>query len=126
MIPALSTVDDAASGTKICPACAEHIKAAAIVCRHCGYDFAAGISRGAQTKTNGLAIASMVLGILWVYWVGSILALVFGYVARRQIRDSGGRESGHGMAVAGIVLGWVGIGSLCVVLVIALGAALSM
>ena len=30
------------------------------------------------TRTNGLAIASMVLGILWIYWIGSILALVFG------------------------------------------------
>ena len=27
-----------------------------------------------QTTTNGLAIASMVLGILWIYWIGSILA----------------------------------------------------
>jgi hypothetical protein len=29
-------------------------------------------------QTNGLAIASMVLGIVWVYWLGSVLALVFG------------------------------------------------
>ncbi len=59
-------------------------------------------------RTNGLAIASMVLGIVWVYWIGSILALVFGYVARKQIRQRG--ESGDGMAIAGIVLGWVGVG----------------
>ena len=60
--------------------------------------------------TNGLAIASMVLGILWLYWIGSILALVFGYVARDQIKRSG--QAGDGMAIAGIVLGWVGIGFL--------------
>ena len=59
-------------------------------------------------RTNGLAIASMVLGIIWVYWIGSILALVFGYVARKQIRQRG--ESGDGMAIAGIVLGWVSVG----------------
>src|SRR3954469_760430 len=59
-------------------------------------------------RTNGLAIASMVLGIVWLYWIGSILALVFGYVARKQIRERG--ESGDGMAIAGIVLGWVGVG----------------
>ncbi|PWW22226.1 uncharacterized protein DUF4190 [Geodermatophilus normandii] len=59
-------------------------------------------------RTNGLAIASMVLGILWIYWIGSILALVFGYVARSQIRERG--EAGDGMAIAGIVLGWVGVG----------------
>ena len=65
-------------------------------------------------RTNGLAIASMVLGIVWLYWIGSILALVFGYIARRQIRQRG--ESGDGMAIAGIVLGWVGVGVLVLVL----------
>jgi hypothetical protein len=61
-------------------------------------------------RTNGLAIASMVLGIVWLYWVGSVLALVFGYIARRQIRERG--ENGGGMATAGIVLGWIWIGLL--------------
>jgi hypothetical protein len=64
-----------------------------------------------------MAIASMVLGILWIYWVGSILALIFGYVARDQIKRNG--QQGDGMAVAGIVLGWVGIGILAAVLIIA-------
>lgn len=67
--------------------------------------------------TNGLAIASMVLGILWVYWVGSILALVFGYIAKGQINESGGQQGGKGMAIAGIVLGWVGVGTLCLLFV---------
>ena len=61
-------------------------------------------------RTNGFAVASMVLGILWLYWFGSILALVFGYTAKRQIRERG--EAGGGMATAGIVLGWVGVGFL--------------
>ena len=59
-------------------------------------------------STNGFAIASMVLGILWIYWIGSVLALVFGYIARSQIRQTG--QGGDGMAIAGIVLGWVGLG----------------
>jgi Domain of unknown function (DUF4190)/Protein of unknown function (DUF2510) len=70
-----------------------------------------------QTKSNGFAIASMVLGILWIYWLGSILALVFGYVAKNQIDRSGGRQSGRGMAIAGIVLGWIGIAILVLVIV---------
>ena len=60
--------------------------------------------------TNGLAIAALVLGILWIWWLGSILALIFGYVARKQIRER--NQSGDGMAIAGIVLGWIGIGTL--------------
>lgn len=73
-----------------------------------------------QRSTNGLAIASMVLGIVWIYWIGSILALIFGYVAKGQIDRSQGRQTGRGMAIAGIVLGWVGIGvfTLCIIAVI--------
>jgi hypothetical protein len=69
-------------------------------------------------RTNGLAIASMVLGIVWIYWIGSILALIFGYVARKQIRER--HDSGDGMAVAGIALGWTGVGILLITLVFAL------
>src|SRR4051794_2567086 len=66
-------------------------------------------------RTNGLAIASMVLGILWLYWIGSVLALVFGYIAKNQIRQRG--ESGGGMATAGIVLGWVGVGFFVIAII---------
>jgi hypothetical protein len=64
-----------------------------------------------------MAIASLVLGILWIWWVGSVLALIFGYIGKNQIDESGGMQSGRGMAVAGIVLGWVGVGSLAIVIV---------
>lgn len=64
--------------------------------------------------TNGMAVASMVLGILWLYWLGSILALIFGYIAKKQIEQR--YESGGGMATAGIVLGWVGVGVLAALL----------
>lgn len=74
-------------------------------------------------STNGMAIASLVLGILWVYWIGSILALIFGYIAKRQIAETG--QSGRGMAIAGIVLGWVGIGTLAIVIVVIIIAAAS-
>ena len=68
-----------------------------------------------------MAIASMVLGIVWVYWIGSILALVFGYVAKKQIKQRGGQ--GSGMATAGIALGWVGIGLLIIAIIVAVNAS---
>jgi hypothetical protein len=75
------------------------------------------------SKTNGFAVAALVLGILWVWWIGSILALVFGYVAKGQIDQSGGLQQGRGMAIAGIVLGWVGVGILLLMIAFAgLGA----
>ncbi|MDQ3304810.1 MAG: DUF4190 domain-containing protein [Actinomycetota bacterium] len=72
---------------------------------------------------NGMAIASMVLGILWINGIGSILALVFGYIAKRQIAER--NEQGAGFATAGIVLGWVGIGALVLVVIIAIIVGLS-
>jgi hypothetical protein len=75
------------------------------------------------TSTNGLAIASMVLGILWIYWIGSILALIFGYVAKGQIDRAAGRQGGRGMAIAGIVLGWIGLGFLALFIVIGIAVS---
>ena len=69
-------------------------------------------------RTSGLAIASMVLGIVWVYWIGSILAVIFGHIAISQTsRDETLR--GRGMAVAGLVLGYVGLGTLLLVIIVA-------
>jgi len=64
------------------------------------------------TGTNGFAVAALVLGIAQVFlcFIGTVLALVFGYIGRNQIDRSGGAQGGRGLAIAGIVLGWVGVG----------------
>lgn len=72
---------------------------------------------GAPRPTNGLAIASLVLGILSLCGIGSILAVIFGHVSLNQIRRSGDREGGRGMAITGVVLGWIGIAAIVVYLV---------
>jgi hypothetical protein len=73
-----------------------------------------------QRGTNGLAIASLVLGIVWVWWLGSILAVIFGHVSLSQIRRSNGTQGGRGLAIAGLVLGWVGIATLTLVVIAAI------
>lgn len=83
-----------------------------------GYPPAGYVPYPVPTRTNGFAIASLVLGIVWVYWIGSILALVFGYIAKNQIDRSGGTQTGRGMAIAGIVLGWIGVAVLLVLIVL--------
>lgn len=61
------------------------------------------------------AVASMVLGIVGIFpfyflgWLLGTLAVFFGVKAKRQIRQSGGRLQGDGMATAGIVTGAIGI-----------------
>jgi hypothetical protein len=63
----------------------------------------------APRQTNGLAIASLVLSLLWLLGVGSILAVVLGVAARRRIKRSEGHETGAGLALAGVVIGIAGI-----------------
>ena len=60
-------------------------------------------------RTNGLAIASLVLGVLFCTMIGAILAVIFGNLALGQIDQSYGAQKGRGLAIAGIVLGWIGI-----------------
>jgi hypothetical protein len=67
----------------------------------------------AGVPTSGLAIASLVLGIgglTLLPLLGSIVAIVFGYMARNDIRKRPGEVTGEGLATAGIVLGWISIG----------------
>ena len=73
----------------------------------------------AAPETNGLAIASLTAGILWLGWLGSIAAVVFGHVALAQIKRSNGRQSGQGLAIAGLVLGWFGVGMLLLIVIAA-------
>jgi len=76
--------------------------------------------------TNGMAIAAMICGIaqFFGFWLlGTIPAVVLGHIARRQIRQTG--EQGDGMALAGLILGYVGLGLsvIAVILIIVLVAA---
>lgn len=78
--------------------------------------------------TNGLAIASMVCGIVGgcfcVLWIP---AIVMGFVALNQIKATGNRQPGRGMAVAGIALGctWAVLTIAYVVLTFSVGTSTS-
>ena len=74
-------------------------------------------------KTNGLAIASLASGLA-LFVVGplaAIPAIVFGHVARHQIKRTG--EQGAGLALAGLILGWAMV--ILGIVVIVLGLAMS-
>lgn len=51
--------------------------------------------------TNGLAIASFVTSLFGL----TILAIIFGHIAKGQISKSG--QSGSGLATAGLVIGYI-------------------
>jgi hypothetical protein len=81
------------------------------------------IAGGSVQRTSGMAIAALVCGIIGV----SAVAIILGFVARSQIKRSGGREKGEGIAVAGIVLGfvWVAISIIFTISVLALANSAS-
>ncbi|MCH9719697.1 MAG: DUF4190 domain-containing protein [Actinomycetia bacterium] len=67
----------------------------------------------ALPKNNGLAIASLICGILGLISCGftliiSLAAILLGAVGRGQIRRSAGQQQGEGMAITGLILGIVG------------------
>lgn len=75
--------------------------------------------------TNGMATASLVCGLIGFFACGitSILAVIFGHVSLGQIKRTG--EGGHGMAVTGLILGYlISAGWLLILLFYILGIAM--
>lgn len=62
-----------------------------------------------KSKTSALSVVSLIMGILGIFIFGSLIAIICGHIARSQIRKSDGALSGDGMAIAGLVLGYIGI-----------------
>lgn len=70
-------------------------------------------------KTNTLAIVSLVAAIsAWVILpvIGSIVAVITGHMSLKQLKTS--NEGGRGLALAGTIVGWVGVGFVLLMLVI--------
>ena len=66
----------------------------------------------ATSNNSGMAVASLVLGILSVVCCGllaGIPAIICGHMALSQIKKSGGTIGGNGMAIAGLVMGYLSI-----------------
>ncbi|MEU1847863.1 DUF1707 and DUF4190 domain-containing protein [Streptomyces sp. NPDC019990] len=71
-----------------------------------------------RPQTNGKAVAAAVCGLLCLPSMGltGIPAVVLGHVARAEIRSRG--ELGDGLALTGLVLGWLSTAGWALVLVL--------
>lgn len=62
-------------------------------------------------RTSSLAIVSLVFGILaytFLPFIGALVAVICGHSARSEIRRAPpGAIDGDGLALAGLILGWV-------------------
>lgn len=75
-----------------------------------------------EPQTDGKATGSLVLGILSLLcfsFLAGIPAIILGHISRKNIRQSMGRLKGDGMALAGLIMGYISIAFIPVTLIIA-------
>ncbi len=90
-----------------------------------------------EKKGNPFSVVALVFGLIacvgafipivtYVAWLVGILGIVFGAIGMKKSKEV---NSGHGLAVAGLVLGIIGtviglIGFLCIVVCVAIGSTM--
>ena len=93
-----------------CPHCGHQLSAHAVFCPNCG-QAVPSITATQNAEIDPKAVMSMALGalsILLSVFVG-IPAVVLGHLSKASIRRSNGRLKGDGMALAGLILGYISV-----------------
>jgi Domain of unknown function (DUF4190) len=113
-----------------CSGCGNNVSVGERFCAVCGKEVS-GASAAAPAfgppaegtifpaQTSGKAIASLVCGFFLFAFPLSILAVIFGHLSVSEIRKRSGRLKGEGIAIAGLVLGYVGLAVIPLILIIA-------
>jgi type IV pilus assembly protein PilA len=117
-----------------CPQCGNQNAAESTLCGNCGQSLvtqgtapkaspAAGAAAAAPAgaaRTDGKAVASLVLGLLSpIICIAGIPAIILGHIARSNIKKSMGRLKGEGMALTGLIMGYLSIVAIPFILIIA-------
>lgn len=99
-----------------CKNCGKEIDDKAIVCPNCGVptDNYTAVAKPAATeqKFNGLALAGMICAIVgliggnYIFCIPSIVGLILSIVGMVKVKEY---KSGYGFALAGIIVGAVGL-----------------
>ena len=67
-------------------------------------------------RLNPFAVVSLVVGLFWFGWLGSVAAVVLGHLALNQIARSGGTQYGRATALVGVAVGYFGLVTLLTVI----------
>jgi prepilin-type processing-associated H-X9-DG protein len=91
-----------------CPKCGTENPEGAQLCRSCSWVLTSisTVAPSPDAKTSGLAITSLVLGILSIFtlFLTALPAIIFGIVGLVKIEKSRGQLKGKGLAIAGIAV----------------------
>ena len=99
---------------KQCTNCRGSLPDFAALCPYCGVSqpvpqIAMAQQEWARPPSSNKAIASLVRGVLFLCAPASIAAIILGHFALADIKRSANRLTGHGLAIAGLVMGYLGI-----------------
>lgn len=102
--------------SSFCLGCGMGLEEGQRICGHCGRDSAATtpvahvdpqVAFGLRPETSAKAIFSLICGLICFFPPASIVAIVFGHLSLSDIRKGGGRWTGKGLAITGLVLGYL-------------------
>jgi type IV pilus assembly protein PilA len=109
-----------------CTSCGNVVGEGEQFCRKCGAAVSAGLAGpvmppvpAGPAPTSGKAVASLIFGLFILFFPFSIVAIILGHLSLSEIRKSAGRLKGEGMAIAGLVLGYIGVAGVPIVLIMA-------
>jgi hypothetical protein len=114
--------------TQICATCGNLVETDDKFCRVCGRQLNAmpanatspiGAPSLGEAETSSKAVISLVCGLLFFVPLAFVAAIVFGHLGLSEIRRSAGRLKGEGIAIAGLVLGYLWIAGIPIVLILA-------
>lgn len=114
---------------QICAACGNSLEASDKFCRVCGWQTGAATTNPTPVPaasapacppgTSPKAVISLVCGLLFFVPLAFLAAIVCGHLGLSEIRRSAGRLKGEGLAIAGLVLGYLWLAGVPVFLIIA-------
>lgn len=110
-----------------CMRCGSSIDDQDQFCRKCGAHVSAPAAPASAmptvpagpAQTSGKAIASLIFGLLFFVPFAFVVAVILGHLGLSEIRKSAGRLKGDGLAIAGLVLGYMWVVSIPIILIIA-------
>jgi type IV pilus assembly protein PilA len=123
---------------KQCPSCSGNLADFVEVCPYCGAatpvapaqqhaaQYQAGGPQwnnpaGGPPQSSGKALASLICGVVFFFWpLSAIAAIVLGHLALADIKRSAGRLTGRGMAIGGLVTGYIGASILPLLIIAAI------